>query len=429
MDPSDDGSSARFVPMTNQTQRADEAPVREDRGAPPAEVECNAPAAAAQVLGRVLLLEDDPAFQEVIRDFLAENGYTVVPVRNGGEGVAQVLEGDFALVLCDLNMPGLPGDMFYRAVQRIRPDLCSRFVFMTGYRGDAKLNEYIKSIGCWVLRKPFPLEDLLALFAFTAEREKLQTICDWESLPASLPQQPMPADAPVPQARPQLPVLPLPDPHLKPHVPLAVGTSPISWLGDGRSESSPKRKRSSWLDIAVVLAVVLGFQYLDENNAATEGLAELQSLEKQWTELEPEFEKATAAREEFEQAAAAVERNRSADDAQWTSALKNIALAINPSIDVAGFEARQVPNEAGAYEARVRGVALGEQGRKVADRFRQVIEDSLSSDGANQVVSVKFERLEDAQAEAGGSNGANFTIVIAGRQGAPVTLAKRGRAY
>ena len=171
-------------------QETHEKPARTDERSNPAQADCNAPTVPGPEQGRVLLLEDDLAFQEVIRDFLAENGYVVVPVRNGGEGVAQILEGDFALVLCDLNMPGLPGDMFYRAVQRIRPSLCSRFVFMTGYRGDAKLNEYIKSIGCWVLRKPFPLEDLLALFAFTAEREMLQTICDWESLPAKAPETP-----------------------------------------------------------------------------------------------------------------------------------------------------------------------------------------------------------------------------------------------
>ena len=61
---------------------------------------------------RVLLLDDDPAFNEVIRDFLAECGYTVVAVQSGVEGVREVLVGDFALILCDMEMPAMPGDMF-----------------------------------------------------------------------------------------------------------------------------------------------------------------------------------------------------------------------------------------------------------------------------------------------------------------------------
>src|SRR4051812_34092435 len=54
---------------------------------------------------RILLLEDDPAFKEIMTDFLTENGYNVVGVQNGVEGVHQVLAGDFEVILCDMLMP------------------------------------------------------------------------------------------------------------------------------------------------------------------------------------------------------------------------------------------------------------------------------------------------------------------------------------
>lgn len=122
---------------------------------------------------KVLLLEDDVAFKEIIRDFLKENGYEVVAVHNGVEGVHEVLASDFDVILCDMLMPTLPGDMFYRAVERMRPHLSERFVFMTGYRGNSKINQFIESVKGTVLIKPFQVDDLLDLFAFVQLRTTL----------------------------------------------------------------------------------------------------------------------------------------------------------------------------------------------------------------------------------------------------------------
>src|SRR5438067_13828404 len=93
----------------------------------------------AEVAKKVLLLEDDPAFKEIMTDFLKESGFAVVGVTNGVEGVHQVLASDFEVLLCDMMMPTLPGVMFFRAVERMRPHLCDRFIFMTGHRGNTKV--------------------------------------------------------------------------------------------------------------------------------------------------------------------------------------------------------------------------------------------------------------------------------------------------
>jgi len=122
---------------------------------------------------KVLLLEDDTAFKDIMTDFLKESGFDVVGVLNGVEGVHQVLASDFEVILCDMMMPTLPGDMFYRAVERMRPHLCERFIFMTGHRGNVKVNEFIKSVGGTVLTKPFHVDDLLEMIAFVRVRTTL----------------------------------------------------------------------------------------------------------------------------------------------------------------------------------------------------------------------------------------------------------------
>lgn len=119
---------------------------------------------------KVLLLEDDPQFKEIMKDFLTTNGFEVTAVQNGVEGVHEVLASDFEVILCDMMMPTLPGDMFYRAVERMRPHLCDRFIFMTGHRGNPKVHDFIRSVNGTMLTKPFHVDDLLEMIAFVQVR-------------------------------------------------------------------------------------------------------------------------------------------------------------------------------------------------------------------------------------------------------------------
>ena len=104
---------------------------------------------------RILVVEDDIELTEVLRSYLHDFNFDVVAAPNGAEGVKKIMADDFNVVLCDMMMPHLPGDMFYRAVERARPHLCRRFIFMTGYKGDKKIDEFIRSVRGVILFKPF----------------------------------------------------------------------------------------------------------------------------------------------------------------------------------------------------------------------------------------------------------------------------------
>ena len=120
--------------------------------------------------GTVLLLEDDPQFKDIMNEFLQSHGFQVVSVQNGVEGVHEVLAKDFEIILCDMMMPTLPGDMFFRAVERMRPHLCNRFIFMTGHRGNGKIADFIRTVNGTILSKPFHVDDLLEMIAFVQVR-------------------------------------------------------------------------------------------------------------------------------------------------------------------------------------------------------------------------------------------------------------------
>jgi len=123
---------------------------------------------------RILLLEDDEDFRNIIKEFLESRFYDVKTVRNGVEGVREIMASDFEVILCDMMMPTLPGDMFYLAVERMRPHLCSRFIFMTGHKGDGKIADFIKKVNGTILTKPFLVDDLLEMIAFIQVRADMK---------------------------------------------------------------------------------------------------------------------------------------------------------------------------------------------------------------------------------------------------------------
>jgi two-component system OmpR family response regulator len=125
----------------------------------------------------VLLLEDDATLAEVLRSGLELHNYTVTRVRSGAEGIQCVLKRDYDILLCDMIMPGFPGDMFYRAVERSRPHLCTRFLFMTGHNGDPQIDSFIRSVRGLMIWKPFQLHELLEALKVVSGKQAPAKVC------------------------------------------------------------------------------------------------------------------------------------------------------------------------------------------------------------------------------------------------------------
>jgi len=58
---------------------------------------------------RVLVAEDNPVNQEVVRMFLAKHGHEVLIVPDGAQAVAAAADGDFDVILMDIQMPVMDG--------------------------------------------------------------------------------------------------------------------------------------------------------------------------------------------------------------------------------------------------------------------------------------------------------------------------------
>ena len=64
------------------------------------------------------------------------------------------------IILCDMLMPKLGGEMFYWAVTRARPATAKRFIFFTGHQNTPAIQFFFKRINATVLIKPFKLSAL-----------------------------------------------------------------------------------------------------------------------------------------------------------------------------------------------------------------------------------------------------------------------------
>jgi CheY-like chemotaxis protein len=109
---------------------------------------------------RVLLLEDRDEFREVLHDYLAYRSFQVTSVPSGVEGLREIMKDPFDLIVCDMMMPQVGGEMFYWAVTRVRPAAAQRFVFFTGHQNNPRINFFFQRVKATVLIKPFKLAAL-----------------------------------------------------------------------------------------------------------------------------------------------------------------------------------------------------------------------------------------------------------------------------
>jgi PAS domain S-box-containing protein len=147
------GGGARFtveLPLHSGGQRlAPEEPVRA----------ILAPSEAAQ-RGRILLLDDEPDIRRSVSRFLIKTGWQVDLADSGEEGLRLLGQGEYAVVLCDLRMPGMSGHEFYRRLQAQGSAAVQRLVFMTGDVLSPEASRFLQEAARPVLSKPFTLNDL-----------------------------------------------------------------------------------------------------------------------------------------------------------------------------------------------------------------------------------------------------------------------------
>src|SRR5205823_3267495 len=67
--------------------------------------------------GTILLVEDEPSVGELVRGYLGRDGYRVLWVRSGEEGLAELERHPVRIVILDIGLPGMDGFEVCRAIR------------------------------------------------------------------------------------------------------------------------------------------------------------------------------------------------------------------------------------------------------------------------------------------------------------------------
>lgn len=114
---------------------------------------------------RVLVVEDVPDTREVLERLLEADGASVVSAGSAREAVEIAMARDFDVLLTDLGLPDIPGDVLIR---KVVADACRRprVIAITGY-GEPYTNRALTAGAHVVLTKPVAWSELLGSLGAT----------------------------------------------------------------------------------------------------------------------------------------------------------------------------------------------------------------------------------------------------------------------
>ncbi len=111
---------------------------------------------------KILLIEDDRDFREMLSEMLEREGYAVEQVENGVEGLRKIGVATYNLIITDIIMPEKEGLETIMEIKQIRPD--SNIIAISG-GGRSAAGSYLKTAEYFgaikAFQKPFDKSEFM----------------------------------------------------------------------------------------------------------------------------------------------------------------------------------------------------------------------------------------------------------------------------
>jgi two-component system sensor histidine kinase/response regulator len=129
---------------------------------------------------KILIIEDDEAMRETLKDLLEAAGHEVIAGEDGAQGVALAAQGpDF--IFCDVDMPNLDGHGALAAIRKLPRGGDVPFVFLTGRSDRSELRTGMGLGADDYITKPYSAADIYGAIEARTKRqgslhEKIQSL-------------------------------------------------------------------------------------------------------------------------------------------------------------------------------------------------------------------------------------------------------------
>ncbi|MEW6773214.1 MAG: sigma-54 dependent transcriptional regulator [Bacteroidota bacterium] len=110
-------------------------------------------------MSRVLVIDDEKAIRQVIKEILSNENFVVEECANGIEAFEKIQKEQYDILLCDIKMPKLNGEELFQKIQEI--NYPTAFVVMSAHGDINTAVKFMKNGAFDYLQKPFSLDKLI----------------------------------------------------------------------------------------------------------------------------------------------------------------------------------------------------------------------------------------------------------------------------
>ena len=123
------------------------------------------------MIGRILIVEDELELAELIQIYLSKDGIESEICSDGESAIVRLTEGEFDLIVLDINLPGIDG---YEFLQKIRPRFDAPVIIVSAREADEDVIMGLGSGADEFVTKPFTPRVLVARIRALLRRTRME---------------------------------------------------------------------------------------------------------------------------------------------------------------------------------------------------------------------------------------------------------------
>jgi len=110
---------------------------------------------------RVLIVDDEHAIVDLLRDILATEGVDVDAAYDATQALELIRENIYDAAFLDFNLPDMNAIMLHRQIRQVDEELADHTLFTSGMTQTESDLDYYDSFGQGFLPKPFEIQQVL----------------------------------------------------------------------------------------------------------------------------------------------------------------------------------------------------------------------------------------------------------------------------